>query len=82
MFFIFFLSFGKVKLFWMNHIKSKCLVTFEEEGDAINCKKSLDKTYFPPSQKPPIAGKLRISKTDEKHVAFAKKNIRKDSSNK
>merc|ERR1711879_662952 len=44
------------------------------------CQRAMNETYYPPDQKPPIAGYIKIKTTDEKVVSFAQKNISKPSS--
>jgi len=67
-------SFGPVKHFWMNKTKSACLVTWMSVDDCRHARKKLHGSCFPPDLVPPLAGKLKCEKSDEKNVIFHQNN--------
>jgi len=67
-------SFGEVKHFWMNSTKSACLVTWMNIDDSRTARRKLQDSFFPVDMKPPLAGKLKCERTDEKSVIFAQNN--------
>lgn len=68
-------EFGKLKYFWINNIRSECLITFCNSEQGEKCRKRLDKSYFPFERERILSGFLKFNKIDEKEVKFAIKNL-------